>query len=132
LFFLLLGIIILKYCIYKDAFSLLFLNKKGLRPKGGEMTMRKYELMYILKTNMEDEAKEAVVNKVKSIIDAEGKVEKVDVWGNKKLAYEIKKVKEGYYVLVNFEAAVDVPKEIERNLRITEGVLRYMIVSKEA
>ncbi|MCT4584756.1 30S ribosomal protein S6 [Peptostreptococcaceae bacterium AGR-M142] len=94
--------------------------------------MRKYELMYILKTNMEDEAKEAVVNKVKSIIDAEGKVEKVDVWGNKKLAYEIKKVKEGYYVLVNFEAAVDVPKEIERNLRITEGVLRYMIVSKEA
>lgn len=94
--------------------------------------MRKYELMYILKTNVEDEAKEAIINKVKSIIDAEGKVEKVDVWGNKKLAYEIKKVKEGYYVLVNFEAAVDVPKEIERNLRITEGVLRYMIVSKEA
>ncbi|SHK04647.1 30S ribosomal protein S6 [Tepidibacter formicigenes] len=94
--------------------------------------MKKYELIYVLKPNVEEEVKEQLQNKVKNIIEsANGQVDKVDVWGNKKLAYPIQKFTEGYYVLVNFTANADVPKEIERNLRITENAIRHMIVNIE-
>ena len=56
------------------------------------------------------------------------KVEKVDTWGNKKLAYQIAKFTEGFYVLVNFKSGVEVPKELDRNLKINENVIRHMIV----
>lgn len=91
--------------------------------------MRNYELVYILRPNLEEEAKEAVLNKVKSIIETSGEVEKVDVWGNRKLAYEIQKLTEGYYVLVNFKATQEVPKEIDRNLKIMDDAIRHMIVN---
>lgn len=93
--------------------------------------MKNYELVYVLKPVIEDEAKDAVLDKVKAIIEASGEVESVDVWGNKKLAYEIQKFREGFYVLVNFKATVDVPKEIDRNLKINDTVIRHMIVSLE-
>lgn len=91
--------------------------------------MRNYELVYVLKPVLEDEAKDAVLDKVKSIIEASGEVVNVDVWGNKKLAYEIEKLKEGFYVLVTFKATVDVPKELDRNLKINDNVIRHMVVS---
>lgn len=91
--------------------------------------MRKYELIYVLRPNLEDEAKAIVLDKVKSIIEADGEVEKVDEWGNRRLAYEIEKLTEGYYVLMNFKAATDVPKEIDRNLKIMDNVIRHMIVN---
>lgn len=91
--------------------------------------MRKYELIYVLRPNLEDEAKAVVIDKVKSIIEADGEVEKVDEWGNRRLAYEIEKLTEGYYVLINFKAATDVPKEIDRNLKIMDNVIRHMIVN---
>lgn len=91
--------------------------------------MRNYELVYILRPNLEEEAKEAVLNKVKSIIETSGEVEKVDVWGNRKLAYEIQKLTEGYYVLVNFKATQEVPKEIDRNLKIMDDAIRHMMVN---
>ncbi|MBP2028546.1 small subunit ribosomal protein S6 [Acetoanaerobium pronyense] len=91
--------------------------------------MRKYELIYVLRPNLEDEAKAVVLDKVKSIIEADGEVEKVDEWGNRRLAYEIEKLTEGYYVLINFKAATDVPKEIDRNLKIMDNVIRHMIVN---
>lgn len=94
--------------------------------------MRKYEMMYIVKPNLEEEARTEILNKVKSIIEADGTVDSVDEWGNRRLAYEIEKLNEGYYVLVNYTAAVDVPKEIERNLRISDKVLRYLTVKHEA
>ena len=90
--------------------------------------MKNYELVYVLKPAIEDEAKEAVLDKVKSVIEASGEVEKVDVWGVKKLAYEIQKLREGYYVLVTFKASVDVPKELDRNLKINDNVIRHMVV----
>ncbi len=94
--------------------------------------MKKYELVYVLQPNLEDEAKEVVSNKVKEIIEsANGQIDKVDVWGNKKLAYPIKKFTEGYYTLMNFTASIDVPKEIDRNLKITESAIRHMIVNIE-
>lgn len=94
--------------------------------------MRKYEMMYIVKPNLEEEARTEILNKVKSIIEADGTVDSVNEWGNRRLAYEIEKLNEGYYVLVNYTAAVDVPKEIERNLRISDKVLRYLTVKHEA
>lgn len=91
--------------------------------------MKDYELIYILKTDSDDEKKAMVENKVKEIIEADGEVTSVDVWGNKKLAYQIQKMNEGYYVLIKFKAAPSVPKEIDRNLKIFDYVMRHMIVN---
>lgn len=77
--------------------------------------MRNYELIYVLRPNLE-EAKTAVLDKVKGIIESSGEVVKVDTWGTRKLAYEIEKLTEGYYVLINFKSTTEVPKEIDRNL----------------
>ena len=90
--------------------------------------MKNYELVYVVRPNAEDEVKEAVLNKIQEAISANGEVEKVDTWGNRKLAYQIAKFSEGFYVLVNFKASADLPKELDRNLKINENVIRHMIV----
>ena len=90
--------------------------------------MKNYELVYVVRPNAEDEVREAVLNKVQEVISANGEVEKVDTWGNKKLAYPIAKFTEGFYVLVNFKSSADLPKELDRNLKINENVIRHMIV----
>jgi len=92
--------------------------------------MNKYELMYILNANTGDERKAQLQEKFTGIIEADGQVEKIDIWGQRKLAYEIKKLNEGYYVLIHFESSIDVPKEIDRNLKIADEVIRHMIVRK--
>ena len=90
--------------------------------------MKNYELVYVVRPNAEDEVKEAVLNKIQEVISANGEVEKVDTWGNRKLAYQIAKFSEGFYVLVNFKASADLPKELDRNLKINENEIRHMIV----
>ena len=90
--------------------------------------MKNYELVYVVRPNAEDEVKEAVLNKIQEVISANGEVEKVDTWGNRKLAYQIAKFSEGFYVLVNFKASAELPKELDRNLKINENVIRHMIV----
>ena len=90
--------------------------------------MKNYELVYVVRPNAEDEVKEAVLNKVQEVISANGEVEKVDTKKKKKLAYQIAKFSEGFYVLVNFKASADLPKELDRNLKINENVIRHMIV----
>ena len=90
--------------------------------------MKNYELVYVVRPNAEDEVKEAVLIKKQEVISANGEVEKVDTWGNRKLAYQIAKFSEGFYVLVNFKASADLPKELDRNLKINENVIRHMIV----
>ena len=93
--------------------------------------MSKYELMYILVNSASDEEKDAMIEKINVLITKNGGVvESVDKIGSKKLAYEINKKHDGYYVLVNFEAASSVPATITNTLRITEGVLRYIVVAK--
>lgn len=91
--------------------------------------MNNYELVYVLKPAIEDETKEAVLDKVKSVIEASGEVVKVDVWGVKRLAYEIQKLREGYYVLVEFKSTTDVPTELDRNLKINDNVIRHMVIN---
>lgn len=91
--------------------------------------MNKYEAMYIVTPEMEDEAIKGVIEKFSGIITANGgEIEKTDEWGRKKLAYPIDYKTEGYYVLVNFAAAPEMPRELERNFRNDESILRYMVV----
>ena len=91
----------------------------------------KYELMYILVNSASDEEKEAMIEKINALITKNGGVvESVDKIGSKKLAYEIDKKHDGYYVLVNFTAESSVPATVTNTLRITEGVLRYIVVAK--
>ena len=91
--------------------------------------MNKYEAMYIVTPEMEDEAIKGVIEKFSGIITANGgEIEKTDEWGRQKLAYPIDYKTEGYYVLVNFAAAPELPRELERNFRNDESILRYMVV----
>jgi small subunit ribosomal protein S6 len=88
----------------------------------------KYEAMYILSPVLDEEATTATTEKIQALVEASGTLEKVDVWGRRRLAYEINDQKEGYYVLMNFSADAEFPKELERILKITEGVLRFLVV----
>ena len=94
--------------------------------------MNKYELAVVVSAKIEDDARAAVVEKVKDLITRfGGNVTDVDEWGKKRLAYEIQKMKEGYY-FVHFDAEATVPAEIEQRMRIMDNVLRYLCVKQEA
>ncbi|MBP1906274.1 30S ribosomal protein S6 [Paenibacillus turicensis] len=94
--------------------------------------MRKYELMYIIRPELEQEALQAVVDKFQGIIQNGGEITKHDVMGKRRLAYEINKIRDGVYVLVNFTATPDVVAELERILKISDEVIRYLITRDEA
>ena len=93
--------------------------------------MTKYEVMFIINPTLEDEKKDATVETVQSIIAADGEVEKVDVWGMRKLAYPIDKKEEGYYVVVEFAGSPSLTKELDRRLRISDNVMRHIIINKD-
>ena len=92
--------------------------------------MREYEVMYIVKP-VEEEAFEALVAKFDNLITANGgTVEKTDRWGKKRLAYEIKDFVDGIYVLVTFQGDGKTVKELDRVMKITDEILRHMIIKK--
>ena len=92
--------------------------------------MTKYESMYILKPDMEEEKKDALVKRFSDIVTNNGgSVEKIDEWGKKRLAYPIQYINDGYYVLMNFEAEPTLPVELERNYKISDDVLRFMVIN---
>lgn len=93
--------------------------------------MSNYEVMFIVEAALEDDKKEAVVEMVKEIISADGEVGKVNVWGNKKLAYPINKKNEGYYVVIEFTANAGLPKELDRRLKISDSIIRHIIINKD-
>ena len=93
--------------------------------------MNKYELMVIIDPALEDDKKEAAIENVKNIIAEAGEVSATDVWGLKKLAYPIQKKTEGYYVVMQFAAAPELPKELDRRLRIADAYMRHIIVNKD-
>jgi len=93
--------------------------------------MNNYEMLYIIPSQSTDEEKEALIALVNGIIEKEGgKIESVERVGNKKLAYEIEKKREGFYVLVNFTAETKVPNAVSALLNITNGIMRHIIVAK--
>ena len=95
--------------------------------------MNKYELAVVVNAKIEDDARVATVEKVKEYIARYGgTVTNVDEWGKKRLAYEIQKMREGFYYFIQFESDGNAPAEIERHIRIMENVIRYLCVKQEA
>jgi small subunit ribosomal protein S6 len=91
--------------------------------------MNRYEIMYIVAAALDDEAKDAVVETVEGIIADGGEVVNTERIGLRKLAYPIRKKNEGYYVLMEFKAPADLPKELDRRLRISDNVVRHLIIN---
>ena len=95
--------------------------------------MNKYELALVVSAKLEDEERAAVVEKAKGYITRYGGViGEVEEWGKKRLAYEIQKMKEGFYYFIQFESDSDCPNEVESHVRIMEPVIRYLCVKQEA
>ena len=95
--------------------------------------MSKYELALVVNAKIEDEAREAVVEKAKNYVTRYGgTITEVEEWGKKKLAYEVQKMREGFYYFIQFEAEPTCPAEVERHVRIMDNVMRYLVVKKEA
>ena len=94
--------------------------------------MNKYELAVVVSAKIEDEERAAVVDKCKALIERfGGTITNVDDWGKKRLAYEIQKMKEGFYYFIQFEVESSAPAEIESRIRIMDNVLRYLVVKNE-
>ena len=93
--------------------------------------MAKYETMLVTSAALDEEASSALIGKFKGLIEANGTIDSVDDWGKRRLAYPINDETEGYYVLYNFESAPSFPAELDRVYKITEGVMRSLIVAKE-
>ena len=95
--------------------------------------MSKYELALVVNAKIEDDAREAVVEKAKNYVTRYGgTITEVEEWGEKRLAYEVQKMREGFYYFIQFEADATCPAEVERHVRIMDNVLRYLVVKKEA
>ena len=95
--------------------------------------MNKYELCVVVSAKLEDDARAETVERVKELVTRfGGAISDVDEWGKKRLAYEIRKMHEGFYYFIHFEAEPEVPAEIEGRIRIMDDVLRYLCVRLDA
>lgn len=95
--------------------------------------MNKYELMFIVEPGLDDAKKEEAVEAVKGIIaEGSGELLDTDVWGMRKLAYPIQKKTEGYYVVMHFNAGPELPKELDRRIRISDNYIRHIIINLDA
>lgn len=94
--------------------------------------MKAYELLLMFNPTLDDEARTALTDKAQALVTADGGVvDNVDDWGKRKLAYEIAKLHDAYYTLVEFHSEPAGIAEIDRVLRITDGVVRFMIVRRD-
>lgn len=94
--------------------------------------MNKYELALVVNAKIEDEERATVVEKAKEYITRfGGTITNVDDWGKKRLAYEIQKMREGFYYFIQFDASADCPAEIEKRIRIMDNVLRFLCVRQD-
>ncbi len=94
--------------------------------------MNKYELALVVNAKIEDEERAAVVEKAKEYITRfGGTITNVDEWGKKRLAYEIQKMREGFYYFIQFDAQADCPGQLENSVRIMDNVLRFLCVKQD-
>ncbi|HHW47219.1 MAG TPA: 30S ribosomal protein S6 [Clostridiaceae bacterium] len=93
--------------------------------------MRKYETLFIINPDLEEGDIKALVEKFKNLIETSAQLESIDEWGKRRLAYPINFKNEGYYVLVNFSAGPDFPYELDRNFKITDGIMKHIIIKKK-
>ena len=94
-------------------------------------TSENYEVMYIIDLDQGEEGIAAIVARFKELIEANGTINELDEWGKRRMAYMINDKPEGYYVLVKFTSAPDFPAELDRIMRITDGVMRSLITVAE-
>ena len=93
--------------------------------------MNKYEILYIIRTGLDDAKREALIERFSALAKKAGKTEPtVNKWGSRKFAYPIDYKNDGYYVLMNFESEPEFPRELERQMRITDEIVRFMTVRK--
>lgn len=97
-----------------------------------EKIQNSYETVLVISLKLGDEGVAAMVQKFKDLIEANATLESVDVWGKRRLAYLINKEAEAYYVLYNFKSDAEFPAELDRIYKITDGILRSLIIKKEA
>ncbi|WP_294496631.1 30S ribosomal protein S6 [uncultured Gemmiger sp.] len=93
--------------------------------------MAKYETMLVTNPALDEEASAALIGKFKSLIEANGTIDSVDEWGKRRLAYPIEDNTEGVYTVIKFTSNSDFPAELDRVYKITEGVLRSIIIAEE-
>ena len=93
---------------------------------------KSYETVFVLSNKLTEEATAELVKKFTDLIAANGTIDSIDEWGKRRLAYPINDLPEGYYVLMNFESKPEFPAEMERVMKITEGVLRCLTTVVEA
>ncbi len=93
--------------------------------------MNKYESVVIVNPNLEEESIKNLIKKFSDLINTDGNITSVEEMGKRKLAYEIRKQKEGFYVVIKFEAKPELIAELERNYRITDEVIKFIVVKEE-
>lgn len=91
-----------------------------------------YEVVYIMDPALGEEAIAAMIEKFKTLVETQGTVAAIDDWGKRRLAYPINFKNEGYYVLLHMTAAPEFPRELERNLQISDQIMRYLVTRIEA
>ena len=97
-----------------------------------KISMNQYELMYVIDAALEDSARTELINRFSDLVVKNGgEVDRVDEWGKRRLAYAINYKTEGYYVLMYMKAPAEAPREIERNMKINDNILRYMTIRYE-
>ena len=96
-----------------------------------EKMLNSYETIFIIDATLDEEKVTALKDKFTSLIEANGTLDSVDEWGKRRLAYEINDRTEGFYYLVNFKADAEFPKELERQYKITDGILRTIVIRKD-
>jgi len=92
--------------------------------------LNKYETLFIIDSDVGEENEKALVEKFKNLLETSAQLESIDEWGKRKLAYSINDKNEGYYVLANFSADSEFPRELERIFKITDGIMKYIIINK--
>ena len=92
--------------------------------------MNKYETIFIVDSELNEEARAPIIERFKSMIESNGQLESIDEWGTRRLAYPVNDKLEGYYVFVNYSAPADFPSELERVFKITDSILKFLIIRK--
>ena len=87
--------------------------------------------MFIFVPTLEEESRNQLLERLKGVIEGNGSITNIDEWGTRKLAYEINDHKEGYYVVINFESNSEVVDELDRVCKISDGVMRHMIIRED-
>ena len=90
-----------------------------------------YEVLYIINPSLGEEATAELVAKFKALVETKGTVTEIDEWGKRRLAYPINDIEEGYYVLMTFTAAPELPAELDRQMRINVNIMRSLITCKD-